>query len=139
MGLTTNGSRQVVSYPLTGSWESWAWARADVTLDQGANTIAVNCDRNLPRRCAGSTSTPSRSAGSLPTPASPTAVPAGAARLFDGTFASFDQWRKAGGGGFGHQTDCTIRGFRGPGSTWTQTTTSQQAEPLHARPRLEAA
>ena len=59
----------------------------------------------------------------------PTPAPAGAARLFDGTFASFDQWRKAGGGGFGHQTDCTIRGFRGPGSTWTQTTTSQQADP----------
>ncbi len=128
MGLTTNGSRQVVSYPLTGSWESWACARADVTLIQGANTIAISAATGR-RRCAGSTSTPSRSAGWLADTCAPTAVAPGAARLFDGTFTSFDQWRKAGAGGFGHQIDCSIRGFRGPGSTWTQATTSQQADP----------
>ncbi|HWJ10718.1 MAG TPA: family 16 glycoside hydrolase [Nocardioides sp.] len=38
--------------------------------------------------------------------------------LFDGTFASFDGWRKAGAGGFGRQTDCTIRSIRGAGATW---------------------
>ena len=76
--------------------------------------------------------------GTAPDPCAATAAPAGAARLFDGTFASFDQWRKAGGGGFGHQTDCTIRGFRGPGSTWTQTSTSQQADPYTLDARLEA-
>ena len=53
-------------------------------------------------------------------------MPAGSTRLFDGTFATFDQWRKAGGGGFGHQTDCSIRGFRGPGATWN---TTQQSGP----------
>jgi hypothetical protein len=129
MGLTTNGSRQVVSYPLTGSWESWAFASATVTLDQGANTIALNCQRNLPTEMCRLNLDAIQVGGLAADTCVPTAVPAGAARLFDGTFASFDQWRKAGGGGFGHQTDCTIRGFRGPGSTWTQATTSQQANP----------
>ncbi|HYQ34009.1 MAG TPA: family 16 glycoside hydrolase, partial [Lapillicoccus sp.] len=127
MGLTTNGSRQVVSYPLTGSWESWAWARADVALNQGTNTIALNCDRG--QEICRLNFDALQVGGLVADTCVATPVATGAARIFDGTFASFDQWRKAGGGGFGHQTDCTIRGFRGPGSTWTQTTTSQQANP----------
>ena len=127
MGLTTNGSRQVVSYPLTGSWESWAFARADVTLVQGTNTIALGCDRT--QEMCRLNFDAIQVGGLAADTCAPTPVAPGAARLFDGTFASFDQWRKAGAGGFGHQVDCSIRGFRGPGSTWTQATTSQQADP----------
>lgn len=125
MGLLTNGdARQRVSYPLTGSWESWAWARADVTLDAGTNTLAVQCDRaqemcrlNFDAIQVG---------GLAPDPCAPTPAAPDAVRLFDGTFDTFDQWRKAGAGGFGRQTDCSIRGFRGQGTTWT---TSQHDGP----------
>ncbi|MCW2736595.1 family 16 glycoside hydrolase [Nocardioides sp.] len=124
MGLVTNGSRQIVSYPLTRSWEDWEFARADVTLNQGANTIAVQCDRaqemcrlNFDAIQVG---------GLAPDTCAATPVAPGGTALFDGTFATFDQWRKAGGGGFGHQTDCTIRSIRGPGATWN---TTQQTGP----------
>lgn len=124
MGLLTNGgARQSVSYPLTGSWESWDWSAATVTLDQGVNTLAVQCDRGV-EMCRLNFDA-IQVGGTAPDTcvATPPAGP-GATRLFDGTIASFDQWRKAGAGGFGHQTDCTIRGFRGRGATWT---TAQQS------------
>jgi hypothetical protein len=115
MGLTTNGERQIVSYPLTGSWEDWEFARADVTLDAGANTIAINCDRG--QEMCRLNFDAIQVGGTAPDPCVATPVRPGATALFDGTFASFDGWRKAGGGGFGRQEDCTIRGFRGPGAT----------------------
>lgn len=124
MGLLTNGgARQSVSYPLTGSWESWDWSAATVTLAQGTNTLAVQCDRSV-EMCRLNFDA-IQVGGTEPDTcvATPPAGP-GATRLFDGTIASFDQWRKAGAGGFGHQTDCTIRGFRGRGATWT---TAQQS------------
>ncbi|NYE36388.1 hypothetical protein F4692_001492 [Nocardioides cavernae] len=125
MGLLTNGgSRQSVSYPLTGSWESWAWAPATVTLQQGTNTLTVQCDRAV-EMCRLNFDA-IQVGGTAPDTCAPTPVAPGATRLFDGTFASFDQWRKAGAGGFGHQTDCTIRGFRGRGATWT---TAEQTGP----------
>lgn len=125
MGLLTNGgARQVVSYPLTGSWESWGWASARVDLRQGANTIAVQCDRGV-EMCRLNLDAV-QVGGLAPDTCAPTPVAPGATRLFDGTFASFDQWRKAGAGGFGRQLDCTIRGFRGRGTTWT---TAQQSGP----------
>ena len=131
--LTDDGDRQTVPYPLTGSWESWGWAQATVDLDEGVNTLAVSCDRavemcrlNLDAVQVG---------GTAPDPCAVAPAPAGATRLFDGSFASFDQWRKSGSGGFGQQVvrdpatgayDCTLRGFRGQGTTWT---TAQHAGP----------
>ena len=48
MGLLTNGgARQTVPYELTGSWEDWEFARADVTLVQGTNTLTLSCDRGV--------------------------------------------------------------------------------------------
>ncbi|WP_167736572.1 5'-nucleotidase C-terminal domain-containing protein [Nocardioides sp. 1609] len=124
MGLTTNGTRQIVSYPMTGDWETWRVAQAQVNLNAGTNTVAINCDRgtdfcrlNFDAIQVGGTSFDTCTA---------TPVNAGWTRLFDGTFASFDGWRKAGSGGFGRQADCTIRGFRGAGALWT---TSQQTGP----------
>ncbi len=125
MGLLTNGgARQTVPYPLTGSWEDWEFARADVTLVQGTNTLTLQCDRGV-EMCRLNFDA-IQVGGLAADTCAPTAAPAGSTRLFDGTFATFDQWRKAGGGGFGHQTDCSIRGFRGPGATWH---TTQQSGP----------
>ena len=117
MGLLTNGgARQVVPYPLTGSWEDWEFARADVTLTQGTNTLAVQCDRG--QEMCRLNFDAIQVGGLAPDTCAATPVAPGGTALFDGTFATFDQWRKAGGGGFGHQTDCTIRSFRGAGTTW---------------------
>ncbi|WP_170981590.1 5'-nucleotidase C-terminal domain-containing protein [Nocardioides dongxiaopingii] len=121
MGLTTNGSRQVVSYPMTGDWETWRVAQAQVNLNAGSNTLAINCNRgtdfcrlNFDAVQVGGTSFDT----CAPTPVNP-----GWTRLFDGTFASFDVWRKAGGSGvFGRQADCTLRSFRGTATMWTTTT-----------------
>ncbi|GAA5105506.1 hypothetical protein GCM10023339_01450 [Alloalcanivorax gelatiniphagus] len=134
MGLLTNGtSRQTVSYPLTGSWETWDWAPATVTLVQGTNTLTLQCDRGV-ETCRLNFDAV-QVGGTAADPCAVTPAPAGATRLFDGTFESFDQWRKAGSGGFGQQVvrdpgtgayDCTLRGFRGQGATWT---TAQHAGP----------
>ena len=131
MGLVANGVRQQVQFPMTSfaDWEDWDFVRApqDVALEAGENTIEVTCGRDT---AAGDTCRLNLDAiqvgGTAPDRCEDEAtVPAeGWTALFDGTFASFDGWRKAGGGGFGHQTDCTIRGFRGPGATWSTTARS---------------
>lgn len=129
MGLVTNGVRQTVGYPLTGSWEDWEFVRApqDVVLTQGVNTIEVNCDRGGPGGDTCRLNFDAIQVGGLaPDTCVATPVAAGETALFDGTFASFDGWRKAASGGFGRQADCTIRGFRGPGATWH---TTQQSGP----------
>ena len=119
IGLLTNGgARQQMSLPMTSfeNWEAWRFVQYDVQLDQGANTLTIQCDRgvdfcrlNLDAIQVG---------GTAPDPCVATPVKPGYVGLFDGTFASFDSWRKAGTGGFGRQTDCSIRSFRGPGAEW---------------------
>jgi hypothetical protein len=118
MGLVTNGSRQQVSYPMTSTadWETWRFARADVTLNAGANTIAVACDRGVDFCRLNFDAI--QVGGTVADPCTPTPVAPGFTTLFDGTFATFDGWRKSGGGGLGRQTDCTMRTIRGSGSTW---------------------
>jgi hypothetical protein len=127
MGLLTNGgARQLMSLPMTSfdNWEAWDFVEYDVTLDQGANTVAIQCDRgtdfcrlNFDAIQVG---------GTAPDPCLATTPEPGYTNLFDGTFESFDGWRKAGAGGFGRQTDCTIRSLRGRGATWLA---EQQSEP----------
>jgi hypothetical protein len=127
MGLLTNGgARQQMSLPMTSfeNWEAWRFVEYDVTLAQGDNTIAIQCDRgtdfcrlNFDAIQVG---------GTAPDPCAATPPSPGFTSLFDGTFATFDGWRKAGTGGFGRQTDCTIRSMRGRGATWL---TQPQTEP----------
>jgi hypothetical protein len=127
MGLLTNGgARQLMSLPMTSfeNWEEWRFVEYDVTLNQGANTVAIQCDRgtdfcrlNFDAIQVG---------GTAPDPCLATTPEPGYTNLFDGTFESFDGWRKAGAGGFGRQTDCTMRSVRGRGATWL---TAQQSEP----------
>ena len=125
MSLVTNGVRQQVPFPRTVDWETWRFATTQVTLVQGPNTLALRCDRpvdtcrlNFDAVQVGG-ATPETCAAR---PASP-----GYRSLYDGTFASFDAWRKAGGGGFGRQTaDCSIQTFRGRGAEWL---TEQQTAP----------
>lgn len=119
MGLLTNGgSRQQMALPMTSftDWETWRFVEYDVTLAKGTNTIAVHCDRGIDTcrlnfdavQVGGTAADPCRAA-----PADRGFEP-----MFDGTFASFDGWRKAGAGGFGRQAGCFIRGFGGRGATW---------------------
>ncbi|GAA1912200.1 5'-nucleotidase C-terminal domain-containing protein [Nocardioides hwasunensis] len=137
MGLITNGARQQVQFPSTGDWETWRFVRAaDITLVAGDNTIAVDCARAT----SGTNQETCRLnfdavqiGGTAPDLCAATPTAPGAAALFDGTFASFDQWRKAGGGGFGRQADCTLRGFRGAGTTWTSVSPAQMAGPYTLR------
>jgi hypothetical protein len=127
MGLLTNGgARQLMSLPMTSfdNWEAWEFVEYDVTLNQGANTVAIQCDRgtdfcrlNFDAIQVG---------GTAPDPCLATSPAPGYRSLFDGTFESFDGWRKAGAGGFGRQNDCTIRSLRGRGATWF---TEQQSAP----------
>lgn len=122
MGLLVNGgARQSVPYPMTSfeNWEAWEFATTTVTLQKGLNEVAVQCDRgqdfcrlNFDAIQVGGTAPD-------PCPAVPPAL--GYTSLFDGTFESFDGWRKAAGGGFGRQTDCTLLSVRGRGATWNTT------------------
>ncbi len=127
MGLLTNGgARQQMSLPMTSfeNWEAWRFVEYEVTLEQGLNTVAIQCDRaidfcrlNFDAIQVG---------GTAPDPCVATPPTSGYTSLFDGSFASFDGWRKAGAGGFGRQTDCTIRSVGGRGAEWF---TEQQTAP----------
>lgn len=131
MGLLTNGGdRQQMSLPMTsfGDWETWRFVKYEVTLDQGANTVAIQCDRSIDFCRLNFDAI--QVGGTAPDPCAATAADPGYTSLFDGTFASFDGWRKAGLGGFGRQTDCTIRTVRGRGAEWF---TQQQAAPYTLR------
>ncbi|WP_205473669.1 5'-nucleotidase C-terminal domain-containing protein [Nocardioides sp. SYSU D00038] len=129
MGLVVNGDRQQMSLPMTSfeDWETWRFTEEYVSLDQGANTIAISCDRSIDFcrlnfdaiQVGGSLADDTCLAAAI-------LPPAGWTSLFDGTFATFDGWRKAGSGGFGRRVDCSIRGFRGQGATWF---TTQQTAP----------
>ena len=126
MGLLTNGVRKQLLYPRTADWETWAFVTSEVTLNQGANTIALDCDRGAPGDICRLNFDAIQVGGLSPDPCAATPATAGYQNLFDGTLASFDGWRKAGAGGFGRQTDCTIQSFRGRGAEWL---TQQQAAP----------
>ncbi|MCM0620688.1 family 16 glycoside hydrolase [Nocardioides bruguierae] len=119
MGLLTNGGdRQQLSLPMTSyeNWEAWDFVAAEVTLQAGANTIALACDRSIDFCRLNFDAI--QVGGTAPDACTATPVAPGWAGLFDGTFTSFDGWRKAGLGGFGRQTDCTILSVRGRGATW---------------------
>lgn len=126
MGLVTNGVRQQVTYPMTsfGDWETWRFATTQVDLVEGANTIAISCDRAIDFCRLNFDAVQVGGATPDPCPAVPPRE--GWTSLYDGTFVSFDGWRKAGVGGFGRQTDCSIRSIRGAGATWL---TQERAAP----------
>src|SRR6478735_84217 len=119
MGLLTNGgARQLMTLPMTSytDWETWRFVEYDVTLEEGANTVAIQCNRATDFCRLNFDAIQVVGTAADPCPATPTAP--GFTALFDGTFASFDGWRKAGAGGFGRQTGCFIRGLGGRGATW---------------------
>ncbi|WP_141007217.1 family 16 glycoside hydrolase [Nocardioides humi] len=127
MGLLTNGgARQQLQFPMTSfaDWEAWDFVSSTVTLAEGPNTVAIQCDRGIDFCRLNFDAI--QVGGAAPDPCVATEPGPGYTSLFDGTFASFDGWRKAGGGGFGRQTDCTIRSIRGAGATWL---TQQQTGP----------
>jgi hypothetical protein len=124
MGLVTNGVRQRMELPLTGDWETWRFVTYDVALRQGVNSIALACDRGT-ELCRLNFDA-IQVGGAAPDACAPAPTNPGYRALFDGTFATFDGWRKAGAGGFGRQVDCSIRSLRGRGATWT---VQQQSAP----------
>jgi len=115
--LLVNGVEvEPLSFPSTGSWKSWSTVTRDLDLQAGANTITVRYDAeddgnvNLDVLWVGDT-------GDICTPV----VEEGWTPLFDGTLASFDQWRMAGPGSFGRQDDCSLRTSGGLGLLWHPT------------------
>ena len=131
MGLLTNGGdRQQLSLPMTSfeNWEAWDFVAYEVTLDAGPNTVALTCDRSIDFCRLNFDAI--QVGGTAPDPCAAIQPDPGWTSLFDGTFESFDGWRKAGAGGFGRQTDCTMLTFRGRGATWH---TQQQAAPYTVR------
>lgn len=127
MGLVTNGTdRQQMSLPMTSfdDWETWRFVSYEVDLEAGSNTIALSCDRGVDTCRLNFDAI--QVGGATPDPCVATEPGDGWRSLYDGTFASFDRWRKAGAGGFGRQTDCSIRSVRGRGATWL---TETQAAP----------
>lgn len=99
--------------PSTTDWKTWATVTRDLDLVAGANTIALKFDSgddgnvNLDVLSVGTTD--------ICTPAE---IEEGYTALFDGTLASFDDWRLAGPGSFGRQDDCSLRTSGGLGLLW---------------------
>jgi hypothetical protein len=126
MGLLTNGgSRQQMTLPITstladepveGHWENWEFWSGSVSLNKGENTVALQCDRSVDFCRLNFDAI--QVGGSAPDLCLATPADEGYTALFDGTFASFDDWRKAGNGGFGRQNDCYIQNYRGRGAEW---------------------
>ncbi|WP_454859483.1 family 16 glycoside hydrolase [Promicromonospora soli] len=116
VSLLVNG-QEVEPWALesTGDWKTWANATRDLPLRKGTNTITLRYDAeddgnvNLDVLKVGSGS---------PDLCTPGRYERGYQALFDGTLASLDEWRLAGAGSFGRQSDCSIRSTGGMGLLW---------------------
>ncbi|MEG3614691.1 family 16 glycoside hydrolase [Isoptericola sp. MSP01] len=115
VSVSVNGSAaEQWELPSTGDQESWDVATRDLVLEAGSNTITV-------QRGAGDdghVALDVLSLGEDPDLCSPAEPDPGYTALFDGTLASFDDWRLAGAGSFGRRDDCTLETTGGLGLLW---------------------
>ncbi|MFD2793072.1 family 16 glycoside hydrolase [Promicromonospora vindobonensis] len=99
----------------TGDWKTWATASRDLPLRKGVNSITLRYDAeddgnvNLDVLKVGNGN---------PDICGSKDYEEGYEALFDGTLASLDEWRLAGAGSFGRQSDCSIRSTGGMGLLW---------------------
>ncbi|WP_407320419.1 family 16 glycoside hydrolase [Isoptericola halotolerans] len=100
--------------PSTGDWKTWDFATRDLDLREGGNTITLRFDEGDD----GNVNLDVLSIGENPDLCAPSEPDEGYTALFDGTLASFDDWRLAGAGSFGRQDDCTLEGAGGMGLLW---------------------
>jgi hypothetical protein len=115
MSVSVNGT--VVDpweLPSTGDWKTWDFVTRDLDLQAGANTISVWFDEGDD----GHVNLDVLSLGADPDLCAPIQPDAGYTALFDGTLASFGDWRLAGAGSFGRQDDCSLRSDGGMGLLW---------------------
>lgn len=101
--------------PTTGDWKTWKTATRDLGLVAGANTITLKYDQGDD----GNMNFDVLSVGN-PDICAPAEIEDGYTGLFDGTLASFDNWRMAGPGSFGRLDDCSVRSSGGLGLLWYQ-------------------
>ncbi|MBE1876020.1 family 16 glycoside hydrolase [Myceligenerans pegani] len=98
----------------TGDWKTWATATRDLRLKKGVNTITLRYDEEDD----GNVNLDALTIGRHTDLCRPERYERGYEALFDGTLASFDEWRLAGAGSFGRQSDCSIRSTGGMGLLW---------------------
>ncbi|WP_369375487.1 family 16 glycoside hydrolase [Promicromonospora sp. Populi] len=98
----------------TGDWKTWATVTRPLELREGVNTITLRYDADDD----GNVNFDVLTVGDEPDICVPEEYEPGYAALFDGTLASLDDWRLAGAGSFGRQSDCSIRSTGGMGLLW---------------------
>ncbi|MEU4364764.1 family 16 glycoside hydrolase [Promicromonospora sp. NPDC023987] len=98
----------------TGDWKTWATVTRPMRLQQGVNTITLRYDEDDD----GNVNLDVLKVGGNPDICGSKDYEEGYEALFDGTLASLDEWRLAGAGSFGRQSDCSIRSTGGMGLLW---------------------
>ena len=117
ISLYVNGERVGPwSLPSTADWKTWSTATTEVELNAGSNAVALRHDEGDD----GNVNLDVLSVGDTLDICTPAEIEEGYTGLFDGTLASFDQWRLAGPGSFGRQADCSLRTSGGLGLLWYQ-------------------
>lgn len=116
VALLVNGEEvDPLSFPSTGAWNRWSTLTQDLDLRAGENTITLRYDDDVD----GNVNFDVLWVGDATDICAPV-VEEGWTPLFDGTLASFDQWRMAGPGSFGREDDCSLRTRGGLGLLWTE-------------------
>ncbi|RPF20256.1 family 16 glycoside hydrolase [Myceligenerans xiligouense] len=98
----------------TGDWKTWATATRELPLRKGVNSITLRYDEEDD----GNVNLDALVVGRHTDICRPERYERGYEALFDGTLESFDEWRLAGAGSFGRQSDCSIRSTGGMGLLW---------------------
>ncbi|WP_250442803.1 family 16 glycoside hydrolase [Actinotalea sp. C106] len=115
MTLRVNGAQVApVEFPSTGDWKTWSTLTRDVELQEGTNTISFRYEAGDD----GNVNIDVLRVGAEPDICSPITPEDGYTAIFDGTLASLDDWRLAGAGSFGRQSDCSLRTSGGLGLLW---------------------
>ncbi|WP_201774078.1 family 16 glycoside hydrolase [Demequina oxidasica] len=117
LSLYVNGEK-VGPWTLPGlpDWKTWTTVSRDVELNAGVNTVALRYDQDDD----GNVNIDALSVGDTLDICTPVDPEEGYTSLFDGTLASFEEWRHAGNGSFGRQSDCTLLTSGGLGLLWYQ-------------------
>ncbi|WP_235792167.1 family 16 glycoside hydrolase [Virgibacillus salidurans] len=98
----------------TGDWQTWATVMREMQLEEGTNTITLRYDEEDD----GNINLDALQVGDKPDACDHQEYEEGYTALFDGSLESLSEWRMAGDGSFGRQSDCTLRTTGGMGLLW---------------------